>query len=151
MRILCIDIGSKRIGIAASDPLGLIAQPIEVVIRKGGVRDFDLIIDICRKLETKLIVVGLPLDAEGRVGSQAEKVEAFVARFKKQMSSVGLDLPIEFWDERYSTATAEVRLIEADVSRSRRQEVIDKMAAVVILEDYLKAHEPIEVNECTEG
>ncbi|MBN1283628.1 MAG: Holliday junction resolvase RuvX [Proteobacteria bacterium] len=137
MRILCLDIGSKRIGLAASDPMGLIAQGIGVIERRGGGRDFDEIMRHARELEATLILVGLPLDEEGGIGPQAAKVEAFTARLKGAMEAAGLDTPVEMWDERFSTATAEQRLIEADVSRKRRREVIDKMAAVAILQDYL--------------
>lgn len=152
MRILCLDIGTKRIGVAASDPLGWIAQPIEVIARRGGVGDFEKIASLCRDLSADRLVVGLPLDAEGQSGVQAKKIEAFVGKLMEHLRAAGLDLVVEFWDERYSTAIAEERLIEADVSRTRRKEVIDKMAAVVILEDYLRAHEaPAGDGESAEG
>lgn len=151
MRILCLDIGTKRIGVAASDPMGWTAQPIEVLVRRGGQKDFDAIAVLVRELAVERIVVGLPLDAEGESGPQAEKVKRFAARLGASLRVAGIDAPIEFWDERYSTATAEERLIDADVSRARRRDVIDKMAAAVILEDYLRAHEPPDAGDGAEG
>jgi len=141
MRILCLDIGTKRIGMAASDPLGLTAQPLGVIERRGGIKDFEEIANRCRELGAELLLVGLPLDEEGGEGPQAEKVRGYVSKLREYLRGHELDMPIEMWDERYSTARAEERLLAADVSRARRREVIDKMAAVVILEDYLSSLE----------
>lgn len=140
MRILCLDIGSKRIGVAVSDPLGLFAQPLKVIERKGNKRDFEEISKLCGDYEAKKIVVGLPLNEEGETGQQAAKIKMFVDRLKTHLSKSGPVIPIEMWDERYSTRQAEERLIDADVGRKKRKRVIDKMAALVILEDYLKNH-----------
>jgi len=139
MRILCLDIGTKRIGMAASDPMGWTAQPLGVLTRRGGSRDFESIADEVRKLGADMVLVGLPLDAEGGEGPQAVKVRAFALRLEAHFREAGIGARMEYWDERYSTATARERLIEADVSRARRRRVIDKMAAAVILEDYLRA------------
>lgn len=141
MRIVCLDIGSKRIGVAATDPLGLTAQPQGVLERRGGETDFERIMKICRERDAELLLVGVPLDAEGEEGAQAEKVRGYAAKLENYLRARGLALPLAFWDERYSTAEAEARLISADVSRTKRRRVIDKMAAVVILEDYLTANE----------
>ena len=135
MRILCLDIGSKRIGLAASDPMGITAQGIGVIERRGGSRDFEEIIKTVRELEAEIVLVGLPLDEEGGIGPRAAGVKAFAMRLGEAMAAAGLDMPVRMWDERYSTATAERRLIEAGVSRKRRREVIDKMAAVAILKN----------------
>ncbi len=140
MRILCLDIGSKRIGVAATDPMGWTAQGQGVIIRRGDERDFEAVAEYCRDLEPQFILVGLPLDAESERGPQAKKVEGFVDRLKRYLGEHDIDLPVTYWDERYSTAEAEQRLIDADVSRAKRRAVIDKMAAVVILEDYLDVH-----------
>jgi len=141
MRILCLDIGSKRIGVAASDPLELTAQPVKVIVRRGGKSDFDAIASLAGELEADLILVGLPLDAEGGEGPQAAKVRRFAEKLLEHLRGAGIKAGMEFWDERYSTATAAERLIAADLSRKRRREVVDKMAAAVILEDYLAARE----------
>ncbi|MFA4973097.1 MAG: Holliday junction resolvase RuvX [bacterium] len=137
MRILCLDIGSRRIGVAASDQLGITAQGIGVIERRGDAKDFEAIIQRAQELEASLLLLGIPLDEEGWMGPQAEKVQAFADRLKQAMARGGLDIPVEMWDERYSTAVAEQRLIDADVSRQKRRKVIDKMAAVAILQDYL--------------
>ena len=139
MRILCLDKGTKRKGMAASDPMGWTAQPLGVLTRRGGSRDFESIADEVRKLGADMVLVGLPLDAEGGEGPQAVKVRAFALRLEAHFREAGIGARMEYWDERYSTATARERLIEADVSRARRRRVIDKMAAAVILEDYLRA------------
>lgn len=141
MRILCLDIGSKRIGVAVSDPLGWTAQPLTVLERRGGTGDFQAIEKVCRETEPELLLVGLPLDAEGEEGPQAQKVRAFTARMMEYLRSVAIEVPLTMWDERYSTAEAEARLIEADVTRKARKRVIDKMAAAAILADYLLVHE----------
>lgn len=140
MRIICLDIGTRRIGVAASDPFGWTAQPVKVVERRMGFKELEEIAGLCSELKARVIVVGVPLDEEGRIGPAAEKIKAFAARIEKHLRSKGIDTPIEFWDERYSTAIAEDRLIGADASRAKRKKLIDKMAAVVILEDYLDAH-----------
>ena len=137
MRVICLDVGSKRIGVAASDPLGLTAQPVKVINRRGGKVDLENIEKVCDELQPKKIIVGMPYDEEGGMGPQALKVKAFADKLGEYLSSLGKSVPIEFWDERFSTVTAEKRLIDADVSRAKRRKVIDKMAAVAILEDYL--------------
>lgn len=153
MRILCLDVGTKRIGVAASDPLGLTAQPVCVISRRGGKTDFDQIKKKCDELSPEKIVVGMPYNEEGGMGPQAIKVKKFADAMTEYFSSIGYEISVEFWDERYSTVTAEDRLIEADVSREKRRRVIDKMAAVVILEEYLSSHEISSGAECesTEG
>lgn len=140
MRILCLDIGTKRIGVAASDPMGIIAQPLKVLARKGDKADFAEIGNLCRELGVELILIGIPFDEEGGLGPHAKRVKGFAERLGWDLRSTGIKAPIEMWDERYSTALAEERLIEADVSRAKRKKWIDKMAAVVILEEYLAAH-----------
>ena len=137
MRILCLDIGEKRIGVAASDPFGWIAQPVEVISRSKILNDFNRIVFLCRDLSADLLLVGIPLDSEGGLGPQARKIQKFVDKLSLHLNESGITIPIEYWDERYSTAEAEQRLIENDLSRAKRKRVIDKMAAVVILEGYL--------------
>ena len=141
MRILCLDIGTKRIGIAATDPMGWTAQGIAVIERSGGDKDLGEIARFVSELEAEMIVVGLPLNEEGEMGPEAERVRKFADRLEAYLEKNGTELPVKMWDERYSTAIAEERLIELDVSRKRRKEVIDKMAAVVILEDYLGSND----------
>lgn len=129
-RIMGVDIGEKRIGIAVSDPLGLTAQGIETYTRKGEA-DAQYIAERAKALEATLIVAGLPLNMNGSEGPSAQKVRAFM----QEVSAFGL--PVEFVDERLTTVSAERMLIEADVSRKKRRQVVDKIAAVYILSAYL--------------
>lgn len=134
MRILGIDYGEKRIGVAVSDPLGFIAQGVAVI---GKGETFENDIRELKKIIKKYpgvdeIVVGLPKTMAGEIGSQAEKVLAFVDALKKEFK-----LNIITWDERLTTVEAERFLIEAGVSREKRKKVIDKSAAANILQGYL--------------
>lgn len=139
MRIVCLDIGTKRIGVAATDPLCISVQGIRVIDRRGGRRDLVEIEGVCRELGVERLVIGLPLDEEGGSGPAAKGVEAFAKRLGEHLLSEGLRIEIEMWDERYSTSEAEARLISFDVGRKKRRRVIDKMAAVVVLEDYIES------------
>jgi len=141
MRIIALDVGTKRIGVAGTDPLGLFAQPLKVIERQGGGQDTKAVGNICKEYEATLMVIGLPLNEEGDIGPQAKRIQVFASHLEGYFRREGMELVIEFWDERYSTVTAEKRLIEIDLSRKKRRKVIDKMAAVVILEDYLRAKE----------
>lgn len=141
MRILCLDIGEKRIGVAVSDPLCLTAQGLKVIERRGDKKDFPAIEELCRELSVELILVGLPLDEEGGEGKAAGKTRKFSERLALHLKNSGVKIPFEFWDESYSTEVAENFLIDADVGRKKRRLVIDKMAAVVILTDYLAGKE----------
>lgn len=141
MKILCLDIGTKRIGVAASDPFGWTAQPLCMLERRGDDKILKEIEKLCAERAPELIIVGLPLDAEGREGPQAKKIRKFAEKIAEHLQRSGMKIPVEMWDERYSTAEAEEKLIGFDVSRKRRREVIDKMAAAGILEDYLKTKE----------
>jgi putative Holliday junction resolvase len=132
VRVLGLDVGSKTIGVAVSDELGLAAHPVRTVRRQGMVKDVPAILALCRELEATAVVVGLPYDLEGQVGHRAERVLAFV----ELLRAAGAP-PIEMWDERFSTVVAEDRLREANVSRKKRKAVIDQAAAVVILQDWL--------------
>ncbi len=132
-RILGLDIGEKRIGIAVSDALGWTAQGVETYIRKGD-GDAAYIADVAKRLGATLIVAGLPLNMNGSEGPSANLVRAFMAEVE------ALGFKVGFQDERLTTVSAERMLIEADVSRKKRREVVDKIAAVYILSAYLDAH-----------
>lgn len=143
MSILCLDVGTKRIGVAKGDELGLAAHPLKVLVRKNIKNDLKVIIDLCLEHNVTLIVVGLPLDQEGKVGDSAKKIIRFTDIMDKTLREAGLKVEIKTWDERYSTAEAEEMLIEADLSRARRREVVDKIAASLILRDYM-LHNPVK-------
>ncbi len=136
MRIMGIDFGDRKIGIAVSDLLGWTAQGVETIVRQPGLeKDLDKIKAIAQKYEVEKIVVGLPRNMNGTIGPQGEKALAFAEKVRYH-----LELPVETWDERLTTAAAERLLISADVRRAKRRQVIDKMAAAIILQGYLDAH-----------
>lgn len=140
MRLLALDVGTKRVGVAVSDPFGWTAQGLNVLPRRGDHDDHQSILDLCREYQVERVIVGIPLDQEGAYGVSAKRVERFRQSLAQFLQEAGLTILVEGWDERYSTAEAEERLLAADVSRAKRRKVIDKMAAVVILESYLREH-----------
>jgi putative holliday junction resolvase len=141
-RVLGIDLGSRRIGVAVSDGLGLTAQPRATLPRHGGMRDMESIAKAVKEADADRIVVGLPLDPEGKEGLAATRARAFADKLR-----MTLQLPVELCDESFSTVEAEEVLIAADVSRARRRQVVDKLAAAVILQRWLDArHSTTEEN-----
>ncbi len=131
-RVLGIDLGSRRIGVAVSDGLGLTAQPRTTLARHGGTRDITAIAAAVKENDIERIVLGLPLDPEGGEGDAARRARDFAAKLV-----ANLHLPVELIDESFSTVEAEAVLVAADVSRQRRKQVVDKMAAAVILQRWL--------------
>lgn len=129
---MSLDVGSRTIGIACSDALLMTAQGIETIRRTSLEKDFNRLQELITEYEVHELVVGMPKNMNGTKGERAEKTEEFVEKMKKV-----IDLPVTYWDERLSTVMAERQLIAADVSRKKRKSVIDKMAAVVILQGYL--------------
>ncbi len=132
MRILGLDVGTKTIGVAVSDGLGITAQGLEVIRRESARKDIGRLGRIVEEYEVVEIVVGLPVNMDGSLGPQAEKALAFAEKLRK-----ALGVKVSTYDERLSTALAQKTLIEADVSRAKRKKVIDKLAAQVILQGYL--------------
>lgn len=132
MRIMSLDVGSRTIGIACSDALLMTAQGIETIRRTSLEKDFNRLQELIAEYEVHELVVGMPKNMNGTKGERSEKTEEFVEKMKEV-----IDLPVSYWDERLSTVMAERQLIAADVSRKKRKSVIDKMAAVVILQGYL--------------
>ena len=130
-RIVCLDIGDVRIGVAVSDPTGTIASPVEVITRVGWGPDTQRIRTVCDRYETNRILSGLPLNMDGSEGFQARKVRDFCAQLEKA------GLKVTFQDERLSTVSAEEALIEGGISREGRRQVVDKVAAAVILQQWL--------------
>lgn len=132
MRILSLDVGSRTIGVACSDALLMTAQGLETIRRTSLEKDFGRIQELVDQYEVHEIVVGMPKNMNGTKGDRAQKTEEFVDKMKEVIKT-----PVTFWDERLSTVMAEKSLIAADVSRKKRKSIIDKMAAVVILQGYL--------------
>ncbi len=132
MRILCLDIGDVRIGVAVSDPLGISTNGVETHLSKGADADATYFTELARSLHAEMILLGLPLNMDGTEGDRAEKVRAFGALLVERSG-----LPIYYEDERLTTVEAEEMLIEAGLSRQERRKVIDKVAAEIILRCYL--------------
>ncbi|MCX5889709.1 MAG: Holliday junction resolvase RuvX [Deltaproteobacteria bacterium] len=132
MRILALDVGTKRIGLAVSDPLGITAQGLEVLTRKDRAADLNRLLEVARQWGVQRVVVGLPRHMDGRLGQAAPEILALVETLKE-----ALGVEVVTWEERLTTAEAERVLIQADVSRRRRRQVIDQLAAVLILQNYL--------------
>ena len=132
MRIMGLDLGEKRIGIAFSDPMGWTAQGHSILQRKGLKKDLSYLQALCQEFQVEKIVLGLPLNMNGTMGPKALETQEF-ARALQEV----LKIPVDFWDERLSSKSAERVLLEADLSRKRRKELIDKIAAVHILQAYL--------------
>ena len=132
-RIVCLDIGDARIGVAVSDPTGTIAMPVEVIRRIGWGPDTKRIKQICSSYDTDRIRSGLPLNMDGSEGFQAQKVRDFCHQLEKA------GLVVVYQDERLSTVSAEEILIEGGLSRGVRKQVVDKVAATVILQQWLES------------
>jgi putative Holliday junction resolvase len=134
VRSVGLDVGSKTIGIAVSDELGLVAHPRETLPRAGTGADVAAVLAILTELETRDVIVGIPYELSGREGLRARRVRVFLDALRAALPE-GVELHEQ--DERFSTAEAQRVLIEADLSRQRRREVIDSHAAAVILQGWL--------------
>lgn len=132
--ILGLDVGDVRIGVAISDELGIAAHRLCTVERKDLESDINEIKQIIKQKKADKVVVGIPRRLSGEVGIQAEKVQEFVKYLKDN-----IEIPVDTWDERLTTVEAEKILISMDVSRRKRKEVIDQVAAALILESYLES------------
>ncbi|MCQ2969655.1 MAG: Holliday junction resolvase RuvX [Clostridium sp.] len=132
MRILGLDVGSKTIGVAISDPLGWTAQGIDTIRRKNKEHDLELVYKICKDYGVETIVIGLPKNMNGTIGESGERVLALAELIKEKTN-----LPIEMWDERLTTVAAHRAMLEADLSRGKRKKIVDKVAATYILQGYL--------------
>ena len=133
-RIVALDVGDRRIGIAVSDPLGITAQPLETYTRVGYGPDARHIAQIAAKYETNQILCGLPRNMDGTQGFQVDKVREFAAKLEE------LGLAVAYYDERMTTMLAEGALLEANMRREDRKKKVDMVAAVVILQSYLDAN-----------
>lgn len=131
-RILGLDIGDTTVGVSVSDEIQMIASSVSVIRRTSLKRDFAELGKVISQLGPVAIVYGWPLQTDGQIGSQCEKVEEFISNFEEIC-----DLPLVRWDERFSTKTTDNVLISADLSRNKRKKVIDKVAATYILQGAL--------------
>ena len=131
MRVICLDVGEKRIGVAVTDALDLTAQGVETIWTKGFERDVARVVELCRQYDTDRVLCGLPRNMDGSEGFQAQRVRAFAERLMRE------GLNVRFEDERLTTKLATGVLLEADVRRGKRKEVVDKLAATYILQSFL--------------
>ncbi|UCC67320.1 MAG: Holliday junction resolvase RuvX [Armatimonadota bacterium] len=136
MRALGIDFGERRIGVAVSDELGIMARPLSVVERTSRAEDIARIGEFASKRKVEMIVVGLPLNMDGSPGPAARRARRFAAALRRE-----LGLQVELWDERLTTAEADRALIASGQRRARRRELRDGVAASLILQSYLEARQ----------
>jgi putative Holliday junction resolvase len=133
-RILGLDVGSRRIGIAVSDPLGITAQGLETLQRRNKRHDLAALEQVIRDYAVREIVVGLPLRMSGAEGTQSEKMQVFAEELRKRFR-----LPVHLWDERLTSAEANRLLRETDLSIEKRAKAVDRMAAVLILQGWMQS------------
>lgn len=136
MRIMGLDYGDKRIGVALSDAFGWTAQGAEVIERKKEGDYLERIRELVRVHEVGEIVVGLPKNMNGTIGPRGQICMEFAEELRQTLS-----MPVHLWDERLTTVAAERTLLEADVSRRKRKQVVDKMAAAILLQNYLDSRQ----------
>ena len=138
MRKIGLDVGDRTIGIAVSDPLGITAQGITILERVGIRKDTGKVIDYIKEYDCDTVVIGLPLNMDGSDSEQTEKVREFRTMLENKMRSTGMKgIGVVWQDERLTTVQAERVMIDANVSRKKRKQVIDKQAAVIILQTKL--------------
>lgn len=133
-RILGLDVGSRTIGLAVSDPLGITAQGLETIRRKNKRLDFEQLQAVIQKYAVGELVVGYPLRMSGTEGVQAEKMQRFAEELRRRFQ-----LPVHLWDERLTSAQANRVLRESEMSISRRGQAVDRLAAVLILQSWMDA------------
>lgn len=139
-----LDIGDKTIGVAVSDPLFISAQGVMTIERIGIKKDTTKVLDLAREYGVTTVVSGLPLMLSGEDSPQTQKVREFVERLSNKAKSQGMKIEFVFQDERFTTKIAEDVLIAADMRREKRKTIIDRQAAVIILQSYLDAHRKTE-------
>jgi putative Holliday junction resolvase len=137
MRILAIDHGSKRMGIAVSDELGMVAHPLETIPAEPLTQFLARLQEIVREKQVERILVGMPRNMDGSYGPAAAKVQEFIATLKATVA-----LPVQTWDERLTSVQANRFLIQADVRRADRRAKVDKTAAALLLQSYLDSCTP---------
>lgn len=137
MRAMSLDVGTKTIGVAASDLMMMIAGGVETIRRTSPQKDFERLTQLVKEYEVDTLVVGYPKNMNGSVGERAQMCEVFTEELRQHFP----DVKVVLWDERLSTVAAEKVLVDADMRRKKRRQVIDMMAAVVILQNYLDSRQ----------
>jgi putative Holliday junction resolvase len=134
MRILALDHGTRRIGVAVSDEMKMIATPLEYILAEPMDKVIERLQQLLREKEVELILIGMPRNMDGTFGPAAEKVNAFIALLQPHIAT-----PIKKWDERLTSVMANRALLEGNVRRQDRKQKVDKMAAAILLQSYLDA------------
>jgi putative Holliday junction resolvase len=134
-RTLALDVGSKRIGVAVSDPLGITAQGLPTLQRQNKRRDLEALRRLLSDYQVREVVIGLPLRLSGAEGTQSEKMRRFAAELHAHFG-----VPVHLWDERWTSTQANRLLREAELSIRKRGQAVDRMAAVLILQSWMEAH-----------
>ena len=134
-RILALDVGSKRIGVAVSDAMGITAQGLDTIQRQNKRLDMEALKQVLEKYEIREIVIGLPLRLSGAEGTQSEKMRAYAAELHAHFG-----LTVHLWDERWTSTEANRLLRETDLSIKKRGQAVDRMAAILILQSWMQAH-----------
>ena len=138
MKKLGLDVGDKTIGVAVSDEMGIIADGVTTIERVGIKKDTGKVLDYINEYNCDTVVIGLPLKLDGTDSPQTEKVREFKQKLENKLKGGGMNhVKVEFYDERLTTVMAERVLIEADMRRNKRKEIIDRQAAIIILQSYL--------------
>ena len=140
MRVMGLDVGDRTIGVAISDALLITAQGKETIFRQSLKQDIDRLIELINEYEVTKIVAGMPYNMNGTLGPQSEKTKQFMDKLEKKLiysDRIKGKILIEYWDERMTTLSATRMLIDADMRRDKRKEVVDKLAATLILQGYL--------------
>lgn len=134
-RIIALDVGSKRIGVAITDPLGITAQGLDTIQRQNKRRDLEALRQVLTKYQVREIVVGLPLRLSGAEGTQSEKMRRFADDLQAHFG-----VTVHLWDERWTSTEANRLLRETDLSIKKRGQAVDRMAAILILQSWMEAH-----------
>src|ERR1700730_3002896 len=134
-RIIALDVGSKRIGVAITDPLGITAQGLDTIQRQNKRRDLEALRQVLAKYQVREIVVGLPLRLSGAEGSQSEKMVRFAEDLQAHFG-----VTVHLWDERWTSTEANRLLRETDLSIKKRRQAVDRMAVICILQSWIEGH-----------
>lgn len=134
-RVLALDVGSKRIGVAITDPLGITAQGLETIQRQNKRKDMETLGRLLKEYEVREIVVGLPLRLSGAEGTQSEKMRRFAGDLESHFG-----VTVHLWDERWTSTEANRLLRETELSIEKRGRAVDRMAATLILQSWMEAH-----------
>lgn len=133
MKIMSLDVGTKRIGIAVSDELGITANGLQTLKRTDNKSDIKKLKNLCSELNVEKVIVGIPYNTDGQISKNGQVIKNFSEKLRKELS-----LPVDYINEAFTTMDAQQYLLEANMSRKKRKKVIDKLSAVIMLQEYLE-------------